>query len=428
MDADVVVIGAGFAGIAAARDLHEAGRSVVVLEARDRIGGRTWYRELPGAGISVEYGGMFFSRATQPNLAAEIHRYDVGVTPMDPPDVVAWIRGSERVEGRPAVERLLHELQRSPLAEALAIGEKAFASEDRSSLAPLDLPASAWISGLGADPEAADLLRAFMASMGGAPLDRISVLPLLWDMIELDYSSIVDVFLDVGELFTEGTKSLIDAMASGLDVRFGSIVRRVEHDDDRVHVTLEGGGGIDASAVVLALPVNVWADVAFDPPLAAPKQRVATERHPGAVSKVLAIVRGVPESFLGIGWGTPINAGFVTKPAPDGRLFMGFSVEERVDLADPDAMAAAVHAHLPEATVVATGGHDWVRDPFSKGTWLATPPGWFGDGTFEALEAPEGRLAFAGSDIASEGAGWIEGAIGSGRAAADRIAAQLVTR
>ena len=264
--------------------------------------------------------------------------------------------------------------------------------------------------------------------MGGAPLDRISVLPLLWDMIELDYSSIVDVFLDVGELFTEGTKSLIDAMASGLDVRFGSIVRRVEHDDDRVHVTLEGGGGIDASAVVLALPVNVWADVAFDPPLAAPKQRVATERHPGAVSKVLAIVRGVPESFLGIGWGTPINAGFVTKPAPDGRLFMGFSVEERVDLADPDAMAAAVHAHLPEATVVATGGHDWVRDPFSKGTWLATPPGWFGDGTFEALEAPEGRLAFAGSDIASEGAGWIEGAIGSGRAAADRIAAQLVTR
>jgi len=428
MDTDVVVIGAGFAGIAAARDLHEAGRSVVVLEARDRIGGRTWYRELPGAGISVEYGGMFFSTATQPNLAAEIHRYDVGVTPMDPPDVVAWIRGSERVEGRPAVERLLHELQRSPLAEALAIGEKAFASEDRSSLAPLDLPASAWISGLGADPEAADLLRAFMASMGGAPLDRISVLPLLWDMIELDYSSIVDVFLDVGELFTEGTKSLIDAMASGLDVRFGSIVRRVEHDDDRVHVTLEGGGGIDASAVVLALPVNVWADVAFDPPLAAPKQRVATERHPGAVSKVLAIVRGVPESFLGIGWGTPINAGFVTKPAPDGRLFMGFSVEERVDLADPDAMAAAVHAHLPEATVVATGGHDWVRDPFSKGTWLATPPGWFGDGTFEALEAPEGRLAFAGSDIASEGAGWIEGAIGSGRAAADRIAAQLVTR
>ena len=47
MDIDVVVIGAGFAGIAAARDLVEAGRSVVVLEARDRIGGRTWWRRSP---------------------------------------------------------------------------------------------------------------------------------------------------------------------------------------------------------------------------------------------------------------------------------------------------------------------------------------------------------------------------------------------
>ena len=47
MDMSVVVIGAGFAGIVAARDLSEAERSVVVLEARDRIGGRTWYREVP---------------------------------------------------------------------------------------------------------------------------------------------------------------------------------------------------------------------------------------------------------------------------------------------------------------------------------------------------------------------------------------------
>ena len=81
MDADVVVIGAGFAGVAAARDLTEAGRRVVVLEARDRIGGRTWYREMPGTGIEAEYGGMFFSRQTQPRIAAEIVRAGVGVTP-----------------------------------------------------------------------------------------------------------------------------------------------------------------------------------------------------------------------------------------------------------------------------------------------------------------------------------------------------------
>src|SRR5436190_23224599 len=126
-----------------------------------------------------------------------------------------------------------------------------------------------------------------------------------------------------------------------------------------------------------------------------------------------------------MGWDTPINAAFVTKRAPEGRLFMGFSVQDRVDLADPDAVARAVNAHLPEATVVTSDGHDWVRDPFSKGTWLATPPGWFGDGTFEVLETPQGRLAFAGSDIASEGAGWDEGAIGIGIAGVERTNVRL---
>jgi monoamine oxidase len=425
MDADVLVLGGGFAGIAAARDLREAGRSVIVLEARDRIGGRTWYREIPGTGVEAEYGGMFFSRATQPNLAAEIERYGIGVTPMALPETIAWIRGSQRTEGRPTVDRLLDALQASRMSDALAATAKAFASEDHTSLGERDVTADSWIRELGADEEAADLLRAFTASMGGAPLDRVSILPLLWDMVELEYFNIVDVFLDVGELFTDGTKSLIDVMASGLDIRFGSVVTGVDHDDAGARVSLEGGGALHAAAAVVALPLNLWADVAFDPPLAPPKQRAASERHPGAVSKVLAIVRDAPASFLGIGWKTPINAGFVTKPAADGRLFMGFSVQDRVDLSDRDAVAGAVNAHLPGATVVTSDGHDWVSDPYSKGTWLAVPPGWFGDGTFEALEVPEGRLAFAGSDIAAEGAGWIEGAVGSGRGAARHTRAVL---
>ena len=106
MDTDVVVVGAGFAGIAAARNLTEAGRGAVVLEARDRIGGRTWYREIPGTGVMAEYGGMFFSRATQPNLAREIDRYGLAVQPGTDPDVIAWIHGDRRDVGMQAIERL----------------------------------------------------------------------------------------------------------------------------------------------------------------------------------------------------------------------------------------------------------------------------------------------------------------------------------
>ncbi|MFI5055757.1 MAG: flavin monoamine oxidase family protein [Actinomycetota bacterium] len=417
MDADVVVLGAGFAGVAAARNLQEAGTRVVILEARDRIGGRTWYREMPGAGVSAEYGGMFFSRATQPHLAAEIERYGIAVTPSVEPELVAWTRGDERHEGMAAIERIQSLLASSQLMTALEMTAKAFAAGERAALDALDITSAAWVDALDADPEAADYLRAFLVAMGGSSIDRTSVLPLLWDMVELDYTP-ADAYVDMGELFTDGTKSLIDAMAAGLDVRLGTEATRVVAAADGVSVTTRDGSMIRAGAAIVALPLNVWADVVFDPPLASPKQRAATQRHPGAVSKVLALVSNAPASYLGAGWGTPINAGFITKAAGVNQLFMGFSVQDRVDLSDHDAVAAAVNAHLPRATVVATDGHDWVGDPFSKGAWLAVPPTWFSDGTFEALREPEGRLAFAGSDIAAEGAGWIEGAISSGVAAA----------
>jgi monoamine oxidase len=243
-------------------------------------------------------------------------------------------------------------------------------------------------------------------------------------MIELEYTP-VDAYVDLGELITDGTKALIDAMAQGLDIRFGSVVASVSTGDAGVTVTLVDGSTLEAPTAIVALPLNVWADIAFAPPLAAPKQAAATQRHPGEVSKVIAIVRGAPASYLGAGWDTPVNAGFVPKDGDDSQLFMGFSVQDRVDLGDDAAVSAAVHAHVPEAEVLQTGGHDWINDPFSKGTWLAVPPTWFSDGTFERLREPEGRLLFAGSDIAGEGAGWIEGAVGSGREAAAAAAAML---
>ena len=424
MDTDVVVIAAGFAGVAAARDLTEAGRSVVVLEARDRVGGRTWYREIPGTGVMAEYGGMFFSRANQPNLAREIDRYGLAVQAGTEPVAIAWVHGDRRDEGMQAIERLQGTLASSNLPEAIDATRRAFGTGGRTALADLDVPVAAWVERLDADPEAVDYVRAFMASMGGSAIEQCSVLPLLWDMVELGYTP-ADVFVDVGELLVEGTKSLVDPMAAGLDIRFGAVVTHVAHDGDGVTVTLADGTSVRGAAAVVALPLNVWADIEFDPPIADAKRLAADRRHPGQVSKVLAVVHGGPETYIGAGWDTPINAAFVLRPAGDGRLFMGFSVQQRVDLDDHEAVAAAVRAHLPEATVATTAGHDWVGDRFSQGTWLSVPPTWFSDGTFDALAEPEGRLAFAGSDIATEGAGWIEGAVGSGVDAAAHLHGML---
>jgi len=361
---------------------------------------------------------MFFSRETQPSIAREIERYGIRVTPaISEPAELAWIRGDEYRSGADALDDVRAKLRASNLTAALEETKRAFASGDRSELDRFEVTSAEWVDAIDAPQDAADYLRAFLAAMGGSKIERTSVLPLLWDMVELDYNP-VDAYIDLGELFTDGTKSLIDAMATGLNIRFKTVIASVRHDAAGVTVTTTDGSSFSAAAGVIALPLNCWNDIAFDPPLPPAKQRVAGEGHVGNMSKVLAVVQEAPETFLGTGWDTPINAGFVTKPTADGRLFMGFSVQDRVALDDHEGMAAAVKAHLPNVTVVATDGHDWVTDPFSKGTWLAIPVGWFGDGTFDQLERPEGRLAFAGSDIAAEGAGWIDGAIGSGLRAA----------
>jgi monoamine oxidase len=108
-----------------------------------------------------------------------------------------------------------------------------------------------------------------------------------------------------------------------------------------------------------------------------------------------------------------------------GRLVMGFAGANDIDAADPSAVEAALRRYAPGARVSVSDGHDWVTDPWSKGTWLAWPPGWFTEGIGAALEVPEGRVAFAGSDVSDDGAGWIEGAISSGHRAARHASALI---
>ena len=134
---------------------------------------------------------------------------------------------------------------------------------------------------------------------------------------------------------------------------------------------------------------------------------------------MLAVVDDVPADLFGAGWGVPLQAIIVTKEVEGGRLLTGFGVED--DAPDPTdvlAVADAIRRFIPTARVVASTGHDWVGDPFAKGTWMAWRPGWFAGDRWRRASEPEGRLVFAGSDIAREGAGWIEGAIASGHEAA----------
>ncbi len=424
-DPDVVVLGGGFAGLVAARDLRDAGRTVLVLEARDRLGGRTWFRELPGTGIQVEYGGTWFWSDLHTGLAEEIARYGVAVHPTAPAPALSWLSSGTLRSGPGVladVQRALEPLEPT-IREAAARIERAW-DVDRSVLQDLDVPVSAWVAGLDLPSETADFLMAYTAAMGGGDPARLSALGILADAVLLGFR-FDEAFMSVGESFADGSASLIDAIAKdvGGEFRSGAVVTRVGRDEQGVTVDLAGGGRVRAGAGVLTLPVNVWPDIAFDPPLSPEKRRIQALGNSGASTKVLAIARGVPPGFQCAGWPATLQAVVGTREMPDGgRLVIGFSGVGGIDPTDHGAVQEALRAYLPESEVLVSDGHDWVADPFSKGTWFAPPPGWE-SGDADAQIAPEGRWAFAGGDIATIGAGWIEGAVLSGRDAARTVLA-----
>jgi monoamine oxidase len=393
---------------------------VVLLEARDRLGGRTWNRTLPGTDVSVEYGGAWFWTDGHPALASEIDRYGLELDQVPTPDTVSWVTRGGRVAGSDAVEALRTAMASADhvLEPVLARVASDWSPERRSSLRDLDVPFAPWLRSLGLQADVEDFLLAFCAAMGGGDPEDQSALAILADAVNTGYR-FEEAFTDIGQSLSRGTKSLLDAIAADAraDVRLGSVARRIRSDDGGAHVDLDSGGTLSASATVVALPLNVWRDLAFDPPLSEDKRWAASTGHAGTSTKVLAIARGVPEAFEGVGWPSTLQALVAGREVDGGRLVTGFSGVRGIDPTDPFAVDKALKEYLPESEVVLSDGHDWNADPFSRGAWFTPRPGWDTRGG-EPLTTPEGRLAFATSDVAPSGAGWIEGAIVAGRDAA----------
>ena len=418
---DVVIVGAGFAGLIAARDLRERGIDVVVLEARDRVGGRTFTRAFSGTDQMVEFGGAWFDADFHTPLREEADRYGCPIGPGMPCEAVRWFTGGQLRDGLPVGRAEFASLERiivDATIEGRSLGD---ASPER--IRHYDaLSLASWLDEQQATPAVRDVIYGCTTLMTGADP---AVVPVLGSLHALAHFGVFYRYFDeLRNVVSTGTRSVSEAIASDIraDLYLNTPVRSVRQTDDCVTVTTDEGSFV-ADYGVLAVPVNALGGIAFDPPFEPERARFVREGHVCRMAKVWMLATGVPGSVLGVGWQTPFYWLSAQRQVGDAQLVVAFALEGALDPTDRDAVERALRVYAPDARVLEVDSHDWVGDPYARGGWFVPPVGWFD--ARKVLAAPHGRVLMAGSDVAPEHGGWIAGAIASGRVVAADLAERL---
>jgi monoamine oxidase len=403
----VVVIGAGFAGLAAARRLSDAGVRVTVLEARDRIGGRT--RTDTSLGVPIDLGASWI-HGTEGNPLVGLAD-EVGATTVETDFDDFVLLGAHR-----AVD---------PGAAAVASADWLRIAGHLDSLskdAGQDESLADGLQGITdpADPLAAWVVTSQTAGEYAADPDELS---LRWFGSEGEFDG-PDVILPGG--YTQ----LSERLAQGLTIQQGTEVKRISHGGPQVRIETSRGT-VTADRVLVTVPLGVLkaAAITFDPPLPAPKRNAIARLGYGLLNKV---VLAFDEPF----WPEPVPMiGLVGAQQPvtdlvNGLVFAGepllvglrggAAAWSREGLSDEETVAeliAALDAPRPTGALVTR----WAADPYARGSYSFIAAGSSPD-DMTALGEPVGeRLLFAGEATSPEFFGTVHGAYLSGVREADRV-------
>jgi pseudooxynicotine oxidase len=422
----VIVIGGGFAGVTAAREAALRGGDTLLLEARDRLGGRTW--TAPWDGLQIEYGGGWI-HWHQPHSWSEITRGGLSVVLSEDAEAAGWYVDGERRSGtiseRDAIAERAWNMFVAGVEEALpnphdplyAIAK--LARFDRLTIAERmdELPLS---------EEERAVLWAELESLASAPLDDAGAVSVLrWHALS-GYSLALTQYAGGRVTLADGTRSLIEAIANAAPVqrRLNTIAARVAQRSDGVEVETRDGDVFAAAAVVVAVPVNTLDAIEFTPSLSEAKQRAIALGQSSRGLKIFIRARGERVFQNSIRPGHPF--GYLdTELLLDGdeQMLIGFGYDaERCDAGDRAGVQRQMDEIIPGYEVLDSTAHDWLADPFARGTWAIHRPGWY-EHHHAAMQEPEGRVILAGGDIANGWAGFMDGAIESGLRAGIRAAA-----
>jgi monoamine oxidase len=446
---DAIVVGAGFSGLTAAQSLVTAGKNVLVLEARDRSGGRV----KPGniAGLTIDLGGMWVG-TTQKRLRALVEAQGYKTYP-------TWLEGKARIE---MLGRIV-DCQREDFAPALPLTAKlefAFLEGRLRRMidaVPLDDPTSApqaakwdamslgeWIRRNVRTKGLRLTLTLITRSVFCVEPDELSLLHFLF---YLRSGNGLDALISAETggaqhlMIEGGLHQVAQRIADGLGdaVLYEAPVMAVEQAQDAISVVTPRGV-YSAQRLIMAVAPPLAGGISFAPMLPHARDALHQRMPMGSVIKVwIAYDRPFWRDSGFNGFVFSDQSGFspcfdVSPPGDGPGLIAGFF----------DASEASIwSARTPEvrrkeviALLVRTLGakalspldyveNDWTTERWSRGCYAAyAPPGvWTRFG--KALREPIGRIHWAGTETATEGNGYVEGAIQAGERAAAEVIAVL---
>jgi monoamine oxidase len=414
---DVIVIGGGFAGVTTARETAVGGAETLLLEARDRLGGRTWTARWNDTDIELGGGWVHWH---QPHVWSEITRAGLAVEVSEDTDVAAWFVGEERrpgtmVERDAIAERGWNQFV-DGVKDALPRPHDPLFGQDR--LARFDGQTIAErVDELDLNEEERDVLNAELESLAHGRLDDAGAVSVLrWHALS-GGSLALTQFTGGRVTLRDGTQTVLNAIASGADfeTRLSTPVAAISRREDGVEIHPRAGETISGRVAIVAVPLNALAGIEFDPPLPEPKQQAIALGQASRGIKIFIHARGEPVFQNAIKPAHPFGYLDTEIMNSDGtQILIGFGPDaENCDASDLAAVQKQMDEILPGYEVLAATAHDWLADEFSRGTWAIHRPGWYTHYHGE-MQKPEGSVIFAGSDFANGWAGFMDGAIESG--------------
>jgi monoamine oxidase len=403
-DFSVVVVGGGAAGVAAARRLHDLSVDVLLVEARDRLGGRAWTRDNLGYPLDLGCGWLHSADHNEWRLIAQEQGFAVDRTP--PP----WSKPSLNFKSGEQSEfgRAMNEL---------------FARLDAFPDDAPDVPASRFVD---ANGHWFGLMNAVSTYISGVELDGVSA---------RDLSRYADTGVDWR--IREGYGRLIKAYGSDLPVRFECPVQRIDHTGRKLRLETPHGVLV-ANVGIIALPASLLAagDISFDPSLNG--KREAAAGLPLGLADKLYLSLADPEDFEidSRSFGrtdTPATGAYHFRPL-DRPVIEAYFAGKLARELEESGEAAFFDFALSELTglfgrsfarrVKPVGLHMWGKDPFARGSYSYAVPG-KSDCRGELAEPVDGRLFFAGEACSRHDFSTAHGAYRTGIRAAEQAAAAL---